>query len=332
MKYLGIQTLRGIAALLVVIYHFDILAKKEKYYSSEIFHGLFASGFRGVDLFFVVSGFIMMHTLASDKNKTAKEFITNRALRILVPYLPIFIGMSLIYLLIPSIAQTGLNINFSYFLSNILLLPRSDLTSYVPVVAWSLTYELIFYAIFSLTMVTQSKWRISLFFLWMIACLVNGIMNNTPSKIMILDPLNLGFGFGMLSYKMQNIIPEKHKNLIFSLVLLSLLPLLTLNFERYNTFTFDLLIFIISGLLCASSTKLKSNIFSKVGDFSYSLYLIHYPLLALIFIMAFKFNLNIDKYYLFAFGIIVSIALSFIYYKLFEKTIYNKITSTFNRK
>jgi exopolysaccharide production protein ExoZ len=140
----GIQVLRGVAALLVVVYHGAILAEKPKYFNQEIFGGIFHAGYRGVDLFFVISGFIMMHTLVQNHNMKAQSFLVNRFLRIFIPYLPAFLGLTLVYLIIPSVAQGGIELNVSYYIYNLLLLPRIDLTTYVPVVAWTLTHELIF--------------------------------------------------------------------------------------------------------------------------------------------------------------------------------------------
>lgn len=57
--YPGIQGLRGWAALIVVMYHVHVLFQKEKYFGSVLFGGFFEFGHRGVELFFVISGFLM---------------------------------------------------------------------------------------------------------------------------------------------------------------------------------------------------------------------------------------------------------------------------------
>jgi len=64
-----IQILRGIAVLLVVLYHLGI--------------GGFNSGFLGVDVFFVISGFLM--AVLYDQNKKM-EFFKKRSLRLLPAY------------------------------------------------------------------------------------------------------------------------------------------------------------------------------------------------------------------------------------------------------
>ena len=64
-----IQILRGIAVLLVVLFHLEI--------------GGFKSGFLGVDIFFVISGFLM--ALLYNPNEKIK-FFKRRALRLLPTY------------------------------------------------------------------------------------------------------------------------------------------------------------------------------------------------------------------------------------------------------
>ncbi|MFM8814460.1 MAG: acyltransferase family protein, partial [Actinomycetes bacterium] len=65
-----IQGLRAIAVLLVVFYH-----------SNLIFHG----GFIGVDVFFVISGYVIMRSLlaeyASSSNISMRNFINRRVRR-----------------------------------------------------------------------------------------------------------------------------------------------------------------------------------------------------------------------------------------------------------
>ena len=64
MKLQSIQILRGMAALLVVIYHIramEILAiGKNGLQELPLLNGFISNGYAGVDLFFVISGFIMV--------------------------------------------------------------------------------------------------------------------------------------------------------------------------------------------------------------------------------------------------------------------------------
>jgi peptidoglycan/LPS O-acetylase OafA/YrhL len=75
-RYFELDALRGIAALLVVLFHFT-LGRKESQYG-------FRFGSTGVDLFFIISGFVILLTI--EKTKSAKEFIINRFSRLYPTY------------------------------------------------------------------------------------------------------------------------------------------------------------------------------------------------------------------------------------------------------
>jgi len=71
-----LDALRGIAALLVVLFHFT-MGRKEREYG-------FKFGVTGVDLFFLISGFVILLTL--EKTRTWKEFVVNRFSRLYPTY------------------------------------------------------------------------------------------------------------------------------------------------------------------------------------------------------------------------------------------------------
>ncbi|NSL37173.1 acyltransferase, partial [Citrobacter werkmanii] len=81
---LSLQYLRGIASLLVVLYH----ARGEisnVYAQSNLGELLFGNGYIGVDLFFMISGFVIM--LSTEKDKSSFSFIIKRLFRIYPVYL-----------------------------------------------------------------------------------------------------------------------------------------------------------------------------------------------------------------------------------------------------
>lgn len=76
MRYKELDALRGIAALLVVFFHFTIDTKQAKLG--------FELGVTGVDLFFVISGFVIF--LSLNKISSVKEFFVNRVSRLFPSY------------------------------------------------------------------------------------------------------------------------------------------------------------------------------------------------------------------------------------------------------
>ena len=81
---LSLQYLRGIAALLVVLYHYR--GELNSIYAQKgLGDLLFSNGYIGVDLFFMVSGFVIM--LSTEKDKSSLSFAIKRIFRIYPVYI-----------------------------------------------------------------------------------------------------------------------------------------------------------------------------------------------------------------------------------------------------
>ena len=77
-----LQVYRGIAAVLVVMFHLTDMSAQRL--NQVTFFNLFQAGWSGVDYFFVLSGFIMVyvHRSAIGKKDHLKSFLVKRAVRI----------------------------------------------------------------------------------------------------------------------------------------------------------------------------------------------------------------------------------------------------------
>ena len=88
-QIVSIQYLRGIAALLVVFYHVlqDIGRYSENSYFLN-FYKLKYFGQVGVDIFFVISGFVMMYVHGNDfqKSNISLNFLKRRIIRVVPLY------------------------------------------------------------------------------------------------------------------------------------------------------------------------------------------------------------------------------------------------------
>lgn len=136
--YGGIQGLRALAAIAVVLYHTHVLFQKEKYFGVEIAGGVFEFGHRGVELFFVISGFLMA-MLSAEKGvnplSSPVRFLVARIRRVFVPFLPVFFALTSICALAKSACPAAYSFDLQTILMNVFMLPRSNLDTYVPVVA-----------------------------------------------------------------------------------------------------------------------------------------------------------------------------------------------------
>lgn len=140
-RYDGIQQLRAIAVLLVVLCHLEMTLARPQYLGFEVADGWLTAGAIGVDLFFVVSGFIMFHTtdgLRAGPGR-AGRFMLNRAIRIL----PFMWCCVLMYLVIALVLH-GQGVPLWPYLRSLLLIPVGELA---PWEVWSLRHEMLFYAV-----------------------------------------------------------------------------------------------------------------------------------------------------------------------------------------
>jgi exopolysaccharide production protein ExoZ len=147
-----IQALRGVAASLVVFFHFAGLFKPGSTSQSGGYSGGLGNlGASGVDIFFVISGFIMVYTTKRKAGvKDALIFIGRRSMRIYPLY---WIWTSMILLMrVAGIAQRTHRYSTSYILNSYLLIPSFNGVDYQPLLpqGWTLTFEMLFYLVFCL--------------------------------------------------------------------------------------------------------------------------------------------------------------------------------------
>ena len=139
----GIQMLRAIASIAVVIYH----ALDQSYGAKHHFPvtWMMMPGAAGVDIFFVISGLIMFHvTFGAGKSPISPvEFLKRRVLRIYPLYwillLPFFAARAAGFLHNSPLTNTQV-------LTSFLLLPDTKRLMFP---AWTLVYEMYFYAVFA---------------------------------------------------------------------------------------------------------------------------------------------------------------------------------------
>lgn len=148
-KFLHIQTLRGISALLVILFHSNALTINYGQEPSwaKILLGSF--GEAGVDIFFVISGFII--ATVTPLGSGIKEFLIKRAIRVVPLYWCVTLFYLSIYFLLPQAFNT-FHAELYHVVSSFLFIPSAGPDGQVvPVVSygWSLNFEVLFYILFS---------------------------------------------------------------------------------------------------------------------------------------------------------------------------------------
>ncbi|EOG3908171.1 acyltransferase family protein [Salmonella enterica] len=310
-KIFSIQILRGIAALFVVCFHFRY-AVNDIYAQKDIGNRLFEFGSFGVDLFFIISGFIM--AMSARKNENLSEFFIKRFFRIYPLYfvvLTLYILLSFNEYSLPQIIKSYLLVPIDY---------KSEMPYYgysIMAIAWTLTYEFWFYFIFGISkkLSYKNKFIISSVLLSAPVVLVNGInidafhanyvlnwgvFNNIQ---FITNPVVYNFILGILSFNIC-VFVSKHKELLrpeLSLVL----PLLLLygvigvvsirgmghGINQWGWYCFIIVTSIVISEMYFKDMYANSKMV-YLGEISFSIYIIH-PLL---FILVNSYHPFIDVF------------------------------------
>lgn len=147
-----LQVLRGLAALAVVLFHFKEMLTPSLPALAQILE----LGSTGVDIFFIVSGFIIYHSTRKAASQDALAFLVRRVTRIV---LPAWIAMLLMALAKPPRLSdlSDLILGFAFVLPRGAPAPTYGLGFLI--VAWTLTYELYFYAMFAAAIALSRRAR-----------------------------------------------------------------------------------------------------------------------------------------------------------------------------
>lgn len=194
-KNLNIQALRGIAVVLVIAFHLQ--GNEEKYFHGyTILPDFLTIGSSGVDLFFVISGFMMVAITSGRFQKTGAiyQFLYHRVTRIYPMYWFYSILMLIIYLIQ---VKTGNNTRIVDITSSFLLLPQDNLP--LLVVGWTLVHEVYFYVVFSILLAFHERWLLALLVTWGLALISASLIPYVNATIkLISNPLTLEFIFGCI--------------------------------------------------------------------------------------------------------------------------------------
>lgn len=156
------EGMRGLAVLMVFFVHFHALfghyAQRTILWPSSQFLGTIGNG--GVDLFFVLSGYLIYGALLRHKTGIIK-FLYRRVERIYPSFLAVFLLYLVLSLCFPQASklrgQNGIS-EVGYIIQNLLLLPGIFHITPIITLAWSLSYEFFFYLTASILIVATRMW------------------------------------------------------------------------------------------------------------------------------------------------------------------------------
>ena len=202
--FTGIQALRFVAAMLVVLAHSTAMVNERMHL--DMFK--WRAGWSGVDIFFVISGFVMAISSGGLMQRANgwKIFLTRRLIRI-VPLYWVATTLKLATILaLPTLALDS-PLELWNTIASYLFIPTFDDKSLLAApllkVGWTLNYEMLFYAIFTMALFlgkSPLKFTAAIF---AIAVAIN--LFSTPSVAYaygFLEPILMEFVMGMLVAKL----------------------------------------------------------------------------------------------------------------------------------
>jgi peptidoglycan/LPS O-acetylase OafA/YrhL len=194
-KLLGIQAGRGVAALLVALYHGGRMISLPQYAGSVPLGGFFTFGHAGVDFFFVLSGFIIyfVHHRDIGAPQRLPSYLWRRITRIYPIYWVVTFALLGIHLMSPAGAH---ELSIGYLVQSLLLVPqdREPLLG----VAWTLQHEVLFYILFAVA-IAGRRLGVILLSGWMLLTIL-ALLRLVPDHPMIgffLSPFHLQFVMGI---------------------------------------------------------------------------------------------------------------------------------------
>lgn len=266
-----LDALRGIAAVAVMIFHYTF--QYIEFYPKPLPAFNLPWGRYGVQLFFVISGFVIFLTLS--RSASIWDFAANRFIRLYPPY---WVSIAITFSLLAVMPMPGLNVSPLDAVLNLSMLQYWLLRPFVDSVYWTLSVELVFYAFVAFLHFTgwlrrvelwMSVWLAVIFF---VQFLVRSGINISPliRTSLLLEHGHFFFA-GVLFHRMKS----DGFNLQRWLLLIACIAA-----ARYVRDTPHAISLIVSsalfiGFITGRLTWIVVTPLVFLGDISYPLYLLH---------------------------------------------------------
>ncbi|MEO8299102.1 MAG: acyltransferase, partial [Burkholderiales bacterium] len=245
-------------------------------------HSLVASGYTGVDVFFVISGFIMAHTTcrfdeADDRAGQAITFMRRRLLRIVPLY-----WIALLWTIKVPLARGQFGADYFF---DFLFLPRMHPSGNIwpeLVAGWTINYEMFFYAMFALAMAFgRHRYKVVLSVLIALAALGALARPASVPLVFYTSPLVLEFAMGIgVFFAVSRTAASPH---LLLLIFLGGFAVLILDNGAVPRAMADGVPAALMVYAAAKARPVRQRpVLERIGDASYSIYLFHLAVLSLL--------------------------------------------------
>lgn len=300
--YQSIQACRAVAALLVLFFHLGANLAKDKYFGevAEPLQRVFVfGGAAGVAFFFVLSGFIIVLIHGRDVGHPRQlwPYLRRRLVRIYPTYLLIFAAVYGGALFVPSLRE-AMPTDIGVLVKSLMLLPQDPAVvggtgAPVIVVAWSLQYEMAFYAVIALAIVHPALCAAAV--VSVVGCVAWAAWGGTPqfpvsffaNELMLL--FAMGAGAALLTWGTWRFASPGRVAAVSTAAFFVIGAWSVWRNDPHNLW-FNLAYGLFGAVAIVALTQAErtdparfaSRTLVLLGDSSYALYLIHFPLIAVL--------------------------------------------------
>lgn len=304
----SLQVLRAIVATSVVYFHIGVMPN---------------FGSFGVDIFFVISGFVMAMVMAN--GESARAFSISRISRIVPLYWILTTCLLLLAALKPELLNST-TANLTNYIKSLFFIPyfkENGALHPMLAVGWTLNYEMFFYFSIWISIIASRKYYLplTLILLFVSYVVLGNLIDNRVINAFFSSTLLFEFAFGMISFflykRLQRIKIYIIPLIITALLSYSLMALIEVtgtNIDRLYVYGLPSVILVLSLTLLENSIFSKNNIATSIlvsiGNASYATYLSHfYVVEGMRKIVSLKLNL-LDIYTLI--GVLITLVIALI--------------------
>lgn len=300
--YLSLQACRALAALMVVCLHVGATLNREVYlgHAADVVRQWTSFGDAGVCFFFVLSGFIVTRVHLPDFNHPGRlpAYLLKRVARIYPMYWLVFTVTCLFVLLLPA-SRTTLPSDALTLIKALMLIPQDPAVvggtgAPVVFVAWTLQYEMVFYAAMALALI--QRWLLLLpVGLFLLNRLTYSPGDGFVASFFCNDLIYLfgmGAGLAMLSGRPWR-LPASQARMVIALALLAFIALAVWEARSFPATDRSHRVLLFGGISTAAILGLThledagwrpfpNGLLVRLGQASYVLYLMHVAVMSVL--------------------------------------------------
>lgn len=306
----SLDYLRGFAAVSVCLFHFT--DKLDFLPNDDPIKWLFSPGHFGVEIFFIISGLVIPYSMAKGNYTLNKIpiFLKKRFIRIEPPYLLcvlLALGLNYATTLSPVYVGKPFSIDYSQLFYHVGYLNGIMGKDWLNQVFWTLAIEFQYYLLIAVffPLISHKNWLI-----WSTSLIM---FNATASHFDRNFVFNFAVFFtaGILLYRYLACKSSPTELILSALVVLAIL---------IHNYSYKEILVTVATVFVAVLPLRPTIIATFLGDISYSLYLLHFPIGLRVINLVQRFSevQSIRQGMVFA-ALIISVFVAYFYYKYIER-------------